>query len=90
MTVPDEAVEAAAMAAAKDEDASNWHDESEYYRNGWRNRMQVGLTAAAKVMFSDERLALVALELAREEEDGALLVDLRARMIANIFKGDAA
>lgn len=47
MTVPDEAIEAAAKAAAKDEDASNWHDESEYYRNGWRNRMQVGLEAAA-------------------------------------------
>lgn len=48
------------------------------------------LAAADQVMFSDERLALVALELAREDADGALLVDLRARMIANIFKGDAA
>lgn len=47
MTISDEAVEAAAKAAAKDEDASNWHDESEYYRNGWRNRMQVGIEAAA-------------------------------------------
>ncbi|MDQ0100466.1 hypothetical protein J2T10_000085 [Paenarthrobacter nicotinovorans] len=47
MNLPDEAVEAAAKAAAKDEDASNWHDESEHYRNGWRNRMQVGMTAAA-------------------------------------------
>lgn len=44
--IPAEAVEAAARAAAKDEDASNWVDENEYYRNGWRNRMQVGLEAA--------------------------------------------
>jgi len=49
---PEEAVEAAAKAAAKDEDASNWHDESEYYRNGWRNRMQVGLEAAAPIMLA--------------------------------------
>ena len=48
--IPAEAVEAAARAAAKDEDASNWDDESEYYRNGWRNRMQVGLEAAAAYM----------------------------------------
>lgn len=48
--IPAEAVEAAAKAAAKDEDASNWHEESEYYRNGWRNRMQVALEAAAPYM----------------------------------------
>lgn len=52
--IPVEAVEAAAKAAAKDEDASNWHDESEYYRNGWRNRMQVGLEAAAPYMQGDD------------------------------------
>jgi len=45
--IPDEAVEAAARAAAKDEDASNWDDESQYYQNGWLNRMQVALEAAA-------------------------------------------
>jgi acyl-CoA reductase-like NAD-dependent aldehyde dehydrogenase len=42
-----EAVEAAARAAAKDEDASNWDDEPQYYRNGWLNRMQTALEAAA-------------------------------------------
>lgn len=47
MSIPDEAVEAAARAAAKDEDASNWDDEHQYYRNGWLNRMQVALEAAA-------------------------------------------
>ena len=45
--IPDEAVEAAARAAAKDEEASNWDDEPQYYRNGWLNRMQVALEAAA-------------------------------------------
>ena len=45
--IPDEAVEAAARAAAKDEDASNWDNEPQYYRNGWLNRMQVALEAAA-------------------------------------------
>lgn len=39
-------VEAAAMASAKDEDASNWHDEPEHYRNGWYTRMAPGIAAA--------------------------------------------
>lgn len=49
-------IEAAARAAAKDEDASNWDDEHEYYRNGWFNRMAVGIEAADAVMFSDEAI----------------------------------
>lgn len=53
MDIPDEAVEAAARAAAKDEDASNWDDEHEHYRNGWLNRMQVALEAAAPHLMAE-------------------------------------
>ena len=49
-------IEAAARAAAKDEDASNWDDEPEYYRNGWCNRMAVGIEAADAALFSDEAI----------------------------------
>jgi hypothetical protein len=59
--IPAQAVEAAAKAAAKDEDASNWVDENEYYRNGWRNRMQVGLEAAHPVLLAELRKAREAL-----------------------------
>ena len=51
--IPDAAVEAAARAAAKDEDASNWDDEHQYYRNGWLNRMQVALEAAAPHLMAE-------------------------------------
>jgi hypothetical protein len=60
--ISDEAVELAARAAAKDEDASNWDDEHEYYRNGWRNRVQVALEAAAPHLLAkgwDEGVAYV-------------------------------
>ena len=50
--------------------------------------VQIALDAADEVMFSDERLALVALELAYTHDTHP---KIRARMIANIFKGkDAA
>lgn len=52
VVIPDEAVEVAAMASAKDEDASTWHDEPDYYRTGWCNRMEVGLEAAAPLIAS--------------------------------------
>ena len=45
--IPEGAVEAAAKACAKDEDASSWDDEPEYYRNGWLGRMDTALEAAA-------------------------------------------
>ena len=50
MTISNEVVEAAARAAAKDEDASNWDDEPDYYRNGWCNRIQVALEAAVPII----------------------------------------
>jgi hypothetical protein len=56
-------IEAAAMAAAKDEDASNWHDEHEYYRAGWCNRMAPGIAAADALMFSEEAIERVAVAL---------------------------
>lgn len=47
MNISNEVWEAAARAAAKDEDDSNWADEPEYYRTGWMNRVLPALTAAA-------------------------------------------
>lgn len=89
-----ERIEAAAKAAAKDEDASNWHDEPDYYRNGWCNRMAAGIAAADEVMFSDEaieRAARAMLDamyggktLKVDDEDRAIV-----RAVVAALKGDA-
>lgn len=50
--IPDHILELAARAAAKDEDASNWGDEPEHYRNGWINRIAPALEAAAPHMLT--------------------------------------
>jgi len=48
--IHDSILEAAARAAAKAEDDSNWDDEPDYYRNGWVNRIAPALEAAAPHM----------------------------------------
>jgi len=50
--IPDEAVEAAAKAAAKDDAEPNWYLETERFRNAWRTRMRAALEAAAPYLRS--------------------------------------
>ena len=45
--ISDEAVEAAAKAAAKDDAEPNWYLETERFRDAWRIRMRAALAAAA-------------------------------------------
>lgn len=45
--IPDEAVEAAARAAAKDDAEPNWYLDTERFRDAWRIRMRAALEAAA-------------------------------------------
>lgn len=84
-------IEIAAMAAAKAEDASNWHDEHEYYRSGWCNRMAPGIEAVEAMMFSDEaieRAAANAWNTLTARDGGRNWEDLEERMrpywIANV------
>jgi len=53
MSVPDEAVEAAAKAASKDDAEPNWYLETERFRNTWRIRMRAALEAAAPILMSE-------------------------------------
>ena len=76
-----ERIEAAARAAAKDEDASNWDDEHDYYRNGWFNRMAVGIEAADAALFSDEAIERAA------KKSGHRVAVIRA--VVDALRGEA-
>jgi hypothetical protein len=81
VTIPDEAVEAAAKAtyeADRRPGANPWEEQSDYYRATWREVIAPGLAAAAPAMLAAERerIAAAAEEMADELEFDVFLQDI--------------